>query len=259
MVMRNLFCLLLLALGTVSCQHIYYAPNTANAPLLAQKGETRINALWAGGMDSEYNGGELQFAHAITRSVGILASGFSASKTETVSDFYGGNAHKEEGRGSYGELAVGLYKPFDENKKWIGELYLGTGTGTVNSTYGWTDRSQVGFSKFFLQPSIGFKGRYFEFALVPKISLVNWKVKQATITHTDNQDHRDMMDLIRGDKSFVAFEPAFIARAGSESVKVQAGLSLSNFRVSSTITARDLAETTNACIGLSINIRPKKK
>ncbi len=257
--MRNLFILLLLAISAVSCQHIYYAPNTANAPLLAQKGETRINALWAGGMDSEYNGGELQFAHAVTRSVGILASGFSASKTETVSDFYGANAHKEDGRGSYGEVAVGLFKTLDVQKKWIGEVYLGTGTGNVKSTYGWTDRSHIGFSKFFLQPSIGFKGRYFEFAVVPKLSLVNWKVKQANISHTDNQDHRDVIEAIRGKKNFMAFEPAFIVRAGSESVKVQVGLSLSNFKSYSTFTSQDLAESANACIGLSINIKSKKK
>ncbi|MGZ8545153.1 MAG: hypothetical protein ACXWV0_07640 [Flavisolibacter sp.] len=256
--MRNLLSLMLLAASITSCQHIYYAPNTANAPLLSEKSETKIHALYAGGMDSEYNGGELQFAHAISKNVGVLVNGFSAAKTETISDFYNGNTHKEDGRGSYGEFAVGLFKPFDENKKWIGELYAGTGLGTIKSTYGWNDRSEVGFTKYFLQPSIGFKGRYFEFAIVPKVSLVNWKVKQASIAHADNQDHRDIMELIRSDKSFVAFEPAFIIRAGSDAIKVQVGLSFSNYKVSN-FASQDLAESTNACIGLSIDIKPKKK
>lgn len=256
--MRNFICLLLLTSFITSCHHIYYAPNTANAPLLTDKGETRINALWAGGMDSEYSGGELQFAHAITKSVGIMANGFSASKSETVSEFDGSNSRKEDGRGSYGELAVGLYKAFDDNKKWIGEIYAGTGIGSVKSTYGWADRSEVGFAKYFLQPSIGFKGRHFEFALVPKISFVNWKIKNASISHQINQEHRDVMDIIRRDKNFVAFEPAILLRAGSDAVKVQVGLSFSNFKVSSFM-SRDLAETANACIGLSINIKSKKK
>jgi hypothetical protein len=45
-----------------SCHHVYYAPNTPNAPLLSKKGESRINAFYAAGADSKFGGVELQFA-----------------------------------------------------------------------------------------------------------------------------------------------------------------------------------------------------
>ena len=63
-----------------SCQHIYYAPNTSNAPLFSEKGETRVNGLYSTGGDSEYDGAEFQFAHAVSKNAAVIANAFTASK-----------------------------------------------------------------------------------------------------------------------------------------------------------------------------------
>jgi hypothetical protein len=54
--MKRLICLLMITAAMSSCVHVYYAPNTPNAPLLSEKGETRINALYSAGGYTNYTG-----------------------------------------------------------------------------------------------------------------------------------------------------------------------------------------------------------
>src|SRR5207253_1161687 len=122
------------------------------------------------------------------------------------------NSHEESGKGSYVEVAGGLFKNFDEKKKWIGEIYGGTGLGTANNTYESGQASKVGVMKFFLQPAVGYKTPYFELVFVPKVSFVNWKVKEdglSTINPSSSQSsHEDDLNNIRRKSGFVNFEPA---------------------------------------------------
>ncbi|HEY0356365.1 MAG TPA: hypothetical protein VGC29_09185, partial [Flavisolibacter sp.] len=148
--MKNIICLLIISVGLTSCYHVYYAPNTANAPLLSKTGETRINGLYSQGADTEYDGAELQLAHAINKNVGLMVNGFTASKSEE-----GDISVIEKGSGSYIEFAGGLYKAFDPKAKWIGEIYGGAGFGSVKNDYGLNDHSRVGITKIFVQPAIG--------------------------------------------------------------------------------------------------------
>jgi hypothetical protein len=257
--MKPLFIPFIALCVLTSCQHIYYAPNTSNAPLFSEKGETRINGLYSTGGDSEYDGAELQFAHAISKNAGIMANAFTASKSEIISDYSGGGSHTETGKGSYIEFGAGFFKALDIQQKWITEAYGGIGFGSATNVYSFKDESKVGITKIFIQPSIGYKSNYFEFAVVPKISLVNWKVKSERITSPENQDNLDELNAIRSDQAFVAFEPAFLLRGGGKAMKVQLGLSVSGFKTSNMFYSTDLAETVNLSLGVSVNIKPKKK
>jgi len=250
----------LIATAISSCSHVYYAPNTPNAPLLSEKGETRINALYTAGGYTDYTGGEVQFAHAISKNFGIMANGFFAGQTEEVSDWnlrYP-STHTEKGNGSYVELAGGYFGSFDETKKWIGEVYSGFGLGSITSDYGYGDNSKVGISKFFIQPSIGYKSRYFEMAIVPKFSYINWKIKDSRVSSSNNEDEKGDLQSMSERPGFVSFEPALILRGGGENFKIQTGLSFStNGRHS--MTSPQLVETVNASIGISINLKPTNK
>lgn len=252
-----LFSLLIMITAT-SCYHVYYAPNTANAPLLSEKGEVRVNGLYSSGSNSEFEGGELQVAAAVSNNIGVMMNGMTAGNTDEVSDYYGGNVHKESGKGSYIEFAGGLFKSFDEKKKWIGEVYGGVGFGSVHNTYDKNEASRVGISKFFLQPAVGYKTSYFEFSIVPRISLINWKVRKDDLSPADpnSADGSAQSDLlkIRDRPSLFNFEPAFLLRAGAKNVKLQAGLSFSNSK-------NDYypVETLNASLGVSVNLKGKTK
>jgi len=256
--MKQILFSLLIMITASSCYHVYYAPNTAHAPLLSEKGEVRINGLYASGGDSDFDGGEIQAAAAVSKNIGVMVNTMFVGKTESVSEWNGANAHDESGKGSYIEFAGGLFKNFDQKKKWIGEIYGGMGLGTANNTYEMNYASKVGITKFFIQPSVGYKSAYFEFILVPKISWVNWKVKTGESFSGGPNDPQPsfVYDLnnIRRKPSFINVEPSLILRAGGENFKLQGALSFSNFDDD-----YSPVETLNASVGISINLKPQKK
>jgi hypothetical protein len=258
--------LLSMAAAVTSCTHVYYSPNTANAPLLTEKGETRINALYSSGGVSEFEGGELQIAHAVGKNFAVMMNGMTASKSDEISTWDWTpiwdptpESHTEKGQGSYIEFAGGYFKTLDKNKKWIAEIYSGIGFGSANNDYGYGDHSKVNSTKIFLQPAIGYKTKHFETALVPKFSFINWQIKENSVTSQDNDYVKEQLNAIDYKPHFLAFEPALIIRAGSQNLKIQTALSYSFRETSSNFYTSDLIERVNASIGISINLKPKHK
>jgi hypothetical protein len=250
--MKRFLCLSTAAITLSSCFHVYYAPNTVNAPLLSEKGEVRFNALYSNGANSDYDGGEFQFACAVTDKWAIICDYFAAGKEENTGSYV------EKGHGSYGEIGAGIFKTVDPKAKCIFEVYGGIGGGHVSNEYGLGDESNVGIAKFFIQPDIGYKGKYFEALFCPRLAIVNWKVKDSYIKHTEHQYEQENIDYIKSNRSNFAFEPAFVIRAGSEQVKAQLALTFSNFH-GSTIYFNEFTETLNGSLGITFNIKSRKK
>jgi hypothetical protein len=252
--MKQLTLLSLIVMSLTSCYHVYYAPNTANAPLLSEKSETRINVLFASGGRSEYGGGEIHLAHAVSGKFGLMANAFSVGKSEDVFNYSNNVSQTEKGNGSYAEIAVGYFQTLTPGSRWIFEAYGGYGGGGVKNEYGYSDHSKISIGKFFVQPSLGYKSKHFEIAFVPRLSLVNWKVKKEQVHSQQNIDvHNDLL-MVRADPLFFSFEPAILLRAGAESFKVMAGLTISN--PFGRLLTDDLIENANFSIGISINIKP---
>jgi hypothetical protein len=243
--------LLVVSVALASCHHVYYAPNTPNAPMLVEKGDTRINGLYTSGRDSDYEGGEVQFAHAVSDKIGIMAAGFFAGVTENT------GSRNEKGTGSYGEIGVGRFTAFDPKKRWIGELYGGLGFGGVKNDYGLGDHSKVNIFKPFIQPLIGYKSRYFECAFIPRISWINWKVKENAVNSDDNLGAKGDLATISGNSGFVAFEPSIMLRGGGANVKIQGGLSFSRYHSTNTLYSAELVETLNASLGISFTFNTR--
>jgi len=221
--------------------------------MLAEKGETRINALYTSGADSDYEGGEIQFATAVTDKIGIMASGFFAGVTENT------GSRNEKGNGSYMEVGAGRFTAFDPKKHWIGELYGGIGFGSVKNDYGLGDHSKVNIVKPFIQPLVGYKSRYFECAFIPRISLISWNVKENNINSDDNLGAKSDLATISGKPSFVAFEPAIMLRGGGANFKIQAGLSFSKFNSTDVIYSSEIIETLNGSLGISVSFNTRSK
>jgi len=259
--MKHFTILLVLAITFASCTHVYYAPNTANAPLLSEKGETRINGLITGGGVSEFSGGELQVAHAITNNFAVMINGMSVSRSDEVGawDWGGNGTHTEKGKGSYLEFSGGYFKNLDNSKKFLFETYGGVGLGSANNDYGFSDYSKVNIFKLFVQPSFAFKSTYFEMAFTPKLSFVNWNVKENHVSGPDGSYNKASLATIEKRPSFVALEPALVLRAGGKNVKFQTAISLSNVRSNNSSQISDLIENTNLSFGISVNLKPKKK
>jgi hypothetical protein len=229
-----------------SCDHVYYSPNTANTPLLTKKNEARINGAVSLSKVSEFGAGEIQLAYAFTNYFGLMVNGITGYKSENTDDY------EEKGDGQYIEMAPGFFIPISNNKNWIAEIYGGMGKGRVYNDYGLGDHSKVSISKVFVQPAIGYKIKNFEIALSPKISFINWIVKEDQIFSSVSD--LKMVDRIKANPKFTAFEPGVILRCGGEKIKVQVVYSWS--KLNSQLV--DLTETEIISIGFSFNIRNRK-
>ena len=253
--MKLFFILISVVLINTSCVHVYYAPSNANSPLLSHKGEARVNGLYTTGWDSEFDGGELQLAYAVTNHFGVMANGFTAGKSEVVSDWevmgdFGPSpgGHREKGHGSYLELAGSYYKTFQE--KFILEAYGGYGFGRVDNDYGSGQTSRNRISKIFVQPAVGCKIRNVEFGVAQRIGLMNWNFK----------DHYGSLpqDIFsyRVQRLFI-FEPSITVRAGFPNVKFQ--LSMAHTNVLNTNYVNADIESLTIGMGVSINFDALKK
>lgn len=251
--MKNIFLLLLMAINVVSCTHMYYAPNTANIPLLTEKDEMRINAFYASGSESKFRGGELQVAYALKKNWGVMLNGFTGGRTENT------GSYDEKGHGTYGEIGLGYSTTFDKNKFWVSEVYAGAGKGVVESDYGMGDRSTIGLTKIFLQPSLGFKSKHVEVGLSSRMGIVNWKTKESIIMYPKNADQLPDLQYVADHPSFFVFEPGFIVRAGGENVKVQTGFTLSNSKISSRSSGASLGESCTFNLGISFRFNTRTK
>jgi len=216
--MRHTFLSVAIFFTLVSCNRVYYAPNTPNPALLTEKNEGRVNAIYSYGGWSELKAIDLQFAYAVEDHWGIMANGFIAGRKENISDL------KDQGFGAYGELAGGYFNKISKSKFWMAEVYGGFGGGWVNSKYNQHENSKVGVLKFFVQPAIGYKSPDFEVAFTPRIGLVNWKVNSANISSGYSSD----LELISNYPRFFVFEPSLMMRFGTKDVKAQLGLTISS-------------------------------
>jgi hypothetical protein len=242
--MKNIILFLFVAFSLISCTHVYYAPNTPNVPLFSQKGETRINALFSTTSSSAGTGGELQAAHAVGRNAAIMINAFAARSSNEV----------EKGKGRYLEFGMGGFRTPVRANSWVGEVYGGGGIGTVRYDFENKNNSKVNFSRFFLQPSLGYRIKNFEAAFVPRLSFVHWTVKEANFTSQD-QGSAIEITAIRDFPNFISFEPTILIRGGGEHVKLQLAVTgLHSKRGQSAM----LLERSNVSLGISINLDSRK-
>jgi len=250
--MKIVVLLIIVATCTISCYHVYYAPNTPNLPQLGEKGEGRINAMYSSGSESGFDGGELQFACAPHRYIGFIGSFMAASKREETY-----NGIMESGNGSYGELGLGIFKLAGSSKRLSMEVFAGRGFGSVKNEYEGTDYSKVNIGKWFLQPDIGYHGEILDVAFTPRISFINWKVAESRFNPSGASTEQYEVDAVRSKKNFLAFEPGIVFRAGGKQFRGHLGISLSLNNHSGS-NSNFLTESFVTSLGITVQLKPKR-
>jgi hypothetical protein len=187
-----------------SCKTVY-EPNTINTPLLNNHGEFRAYA----------DPSNLHLAYALTDHIGIMANGFRTSVTTDNNNI--------SGNGGLVEFGLGYFRPVNG---FIFETYAGGGMGRVkfteikqeNNTTVVRNFSADG-TRFFLQPSFGYAGKYFEAAITPRFCMGKYNNVQTTYTEKEQIDGK-FYNVNEPLWTFV--EPALTLRGGYKWVKVQA-------------------------------------
>ena len=208
---RTYFFLAILLVGFSSCSHYYYAPNSSNTPLFREKNELSASGQVLTG--SSHQGFELQAAYATGKHTAVIVNFAGASKAPNSNDL----ADRETGNGTLGEVGLGLFYPLP-NSKLIFETFGGGGLGSIKNDYG-EATSTIRFSRFFLQPDIGFRSKYFDLIASGRFSLLSLKVKEIYFPEYLTQTDIDGLVYVGEHRTSLLWEPGIAIRAGWQSVK----------------------------------------
>lgn len=193
-----------------SCTHYYYAPNGTNVPMFRERGEARLN-IGANTAD-EINGTEVQAAYTPVNHFGLMLNYINV---------HGGDAGDQPvnfGKGHQAEGGAGYYLPMN---KAVFELYAGFGGGNVYNKYDSFYTSSVNFSKFFLQPAIGYTTDYFDAIFSMRLAVLSTSLKQTDYPLNNGSDNAGDLVYLSTNRKFLLYEPGITLRAGWKFIKVQ--------------------------------------
>ena len=219
----------LIAIIMLGCEipHYYYSSNAMNVPLFDDKNE--LSGLVAGSFGEVNNSFEAQLGYSTPFNLAftgsLMTGGIGYARSQPV----------DKSRISYLEGAGGFYKPF--GRIGIFEIFGGYGRGkeshsftyvSYDGYFNWTryadGNADIGFSKIFLQPDIGVRGKWFEAAVTLRITNIDY----TRVDIYNTVYHLDGLNDITINHSSVLIEPAFTLRAGFKNVKSQFQIVISN-------------------------------
>lgn len=199
---------------------------------------------------------EVSGAHAISNHVGVLANASwgIGQLTETYALSSAKDSVNEEGtRRHLVEVGGGYFKPI--GGQGVFEIYGGTGLGSVYNYYD-TQKlsySNVKFSRFFVQPGLGFKSPYFDLAFSLRLASVHYySIRPYNMGEPAWRD-ANALQLLTQNRSYLLSEPALTVRAGNKGIKCQL-----QFGYSYSMGAKKIhQDNINTSFGISVNLLPK--
>ena len=220
---KNIFSITgLVPLLLAACTPVFYSPPSQHIPLLTHEKEfTASGAYMAGG---SVGGFDVKAAYAVSPHMAVLGS---------VHGFVPGS--KKDNNGSYGsggiiDVGAGYFIPF--SGKFVFETYgfLGYGwmknsfPGSVASHPGTDGLLSAGLLNIGVQPSVGYKSKYFEAAFSTKMGLVSYTGIKGNLVTINNDQTMDgnQQTYLNANKNNFMIEPALTVGGGWEFLKVQA-------------------------------------
>jgi len=148
-------------------------------------------------------------ALAVDSSLAIISSFCSMKDSEEQGAEITGN-------GTYIDFGIGKFWTINDSE-WIAELFIGTGFSSIKNKVNMNNLNVKYFTPF-VQPSIGYRNAFFEFAFTPKLAMINYT--SMTNELADPDQHISAEDFYESNKTQFAIEPGFTFRLGWESVKI---------------------------------------
>lgn len=234
-------CYLVLLIFMASCSPKLYGPQGQTVPLIDDKGQIYA----AGGLvdvpGESAAGFHLNAAASVSEKVAITASGYFV---QSVDEWDVSASVVEFGGGTFKRLG---------DSRWLSEAYMGVGFGSFkNEQIGTTDFINVNFTKWYLQPSIGWGSDYFQMAFTPRLALVNYGDPSSRFTEADDRREADTFFDEQG--TTLVLEPGITVRAGSKTVKFQVQYVYSTFG-----NPVENNPVQNDILSISLVVMPKKE
>lgn len=215
---------LLLSIATIplitACSPVFYSPSSQHIPLLTEENEFSASASYITAASTESMA--VKAAYSISPRWALMAGGSSHFRGET-------SPTTSSGGGGYVEAGGGYFTKISQ--KFVYETYGLLGFGSMDnrfpqsvSNYPNTNgRIKASLLSFALQPSIGFKSRYFEAALSTRTSLINYgNIRGHLITqNVDQQSPSSQQEYLADRRNNFLLEPALTLRGGLGSLKLE--------------------------------------
>ena len=218
-IIRILFLALIISMS--GCLQTYYTPNMHQVPLFKQKGEAAFTVAISGG--EQVSSGEILGAYALSDHVGLLVN--ASRGAGKMSDTYLLSAYdsvNQRGtRRHLVEIGGGYFDSF--GGKGVFEIYGGVGLGSVYNYYDTRRQSysNVKFNRFFIQPGIGKKGEYFDFAFSFRLATLHYNsIRPHNLGEAASLD-ANALQLLDRNRFYLLSEPAFTIRGGFKAIKLQ--------------------------------------
>lgn len=235
--MKKALALLLLfsLLQLTSCLHHQYLPNTHSQPMLTKKGDQRF----LGTLNSHNfaQSGDLQYARAVNDQYGLLVNGMWTLSSQDSSLLRG--VHLEAAGGRFWYRPTKFAEPQNPDGV-VTEVYVGAGWGTYFNRYVDGDgsgfiifppppmptvpivgTSRLHYSKWFVQPSIGYLSSILELGFSARLAYLNFFSGQ--FAGNDPEGKKIYRRILEKNDYFI-FEPAATIRLGLGKVKLQGQL-----------------------------------
>ena len=215
--------IVLIVIGFSACNvpRYAYSPSAHNVPVLTQKGDGKIGALYSTNIpsmraenekvDDGTNGIDILGAYAISDNWAVQASHFQRWERTTG----GPDSINIKYRRNLTELGVGYYFAANDKKRTFIQIFGGAGLGKFSIT----DHSKTGnfyhqsdILKFYIQPAILFRSKgSFSSSVAIRGSFIKFNSIKTNYSSSDLQDYK--LDNITGGAKFF-FEPAYVGSFG---------------------------------------------
>lgn len=204
----------------VACSPVYYAPSSQHVPLLTEKGDLSASADFV--LSESTESVVLKAAYALNSHWAVMAGGGFHLKEDT-------GYEASWGDGTYIEAGGGYFTKV--SRKFVYETYALLGYGHMTNHFPQTVASypntdgiiRANLLTVGLQPSIGFKSRYFDAAISLKTSMLHFSnIRGALITQNIDQQNPSSQQLyLSTHRDNVLLEPTLTLRGGLDALKLQ--------------------------------------
>lgn len=204
----------------VACSPVYYAPSSQHVPLLTEKDDVSVSADYV--LSESTESMALKAAYAVSSHWGLMAGGSFHFRGETQPEASWGD-------GGYVEAGGGYFTKI--SRKFVYETYGLLGYGHMSNHFPQTVISypdtdgilKANLLTVALQPSIGFKSKFFDAALSMKASMLHYNNLRGSLfaQNVDQKSPSSQQEYLLAHANNLLLEPAITLRGGMDFLKLQ--------------------------------------
>ena len=143
-------------------QPYYYAPNTVNIPVLAEKKDASVGLGWS----PSFKGVEVQGVYSPMQNGAVMLNFFGAGSKNVERD------NDELGTWfRFMELAVGAYQALERGSA---SVFAGVGQGRLYNSYMGDNFSRFTVRRFFVQPTLAYRDKHVQLGVALRLSRLSY-------------------------------------------------------------------------------------